>query len=60
MEKDKKLGIFNFGAAFLGFIWSFKNNCQVEYFTMFALLAVAIPFFSVCCGFLFDNYFWTE
>lgn len=51
MEKDKKLGIFNFGAAFLGFIWSFKNNCQVEYFTMFALLAVAIPLFLYVAGF---------
>ncbi len=51
MEKDKKLGLFNWGAAILGVIWSFKNKCQMEYFTMFALFVIAIPLFLYIAGF---------
>ena len=51
MEIDKKLETFNFRAAFLGFIWCFKNNCWVEYFTFFILLVLVIPSILYIVGF---------
>lgn len=50
MKDTKKLGIFNFGAAILGVFWSFKNNCQNEYFVTLALSVFVVPFCILIAG----------
>lgn len=50
MKDTKKLGIFNFGAAILGVFWSFKNNCQNEYFATLALSVFVVPFCILIAG----------
>ncbi len=52
MSNNKKLWLFNFGAALLGFFWSFPNYCQMEYITAFALLGLAMPLVVYVIGLL--------